>query len=104
MSMSSAAGGIGISSRNRHVTAAEAMVNGFILSDYQLSGGRPQPSTTRLQIKDSADIRYETNGYTVVGSEWGWLTPRVATELATVPPMFVHDRLCKYGQHGAFVC
>ena len=27
----------------------------------------------------------------MVGSEWGWVTPRVATELATVPPMFVHD-------------
>ena len=77
--------------RSRSTTAAEAMVNGFILSDYQLSGGRPQPSTTRMQIRDGADIRYETNNYTVVGSEWGWVTPRVATELATVPPMFVHD-------------
>jgi hypothetical protein len=77
--------------RNRYTTASEMMVNGFMIGDYQLSGGRPEPSMTRLHEHDIGAETYENTQYLVRGSEWGWINPRVATELATVPPLFVHD-------------
>ncbi len=82
--------------RNRYTAASEVMVNGFMIGDYQLSGGRPEPAMTRLiehpyTGSATGTPTYETVQYTVRGSEWGWLNPRVATELATIPPLFVHD-------------
>jgi len=84
--------------RNRYTAASEMMVNGFMIGDYQLSGGRPEPAMTRLlkHMHDPATSNilpavYEEVQYLVRGSEWGWINPRVATELATVPPLFVHD-------------
>jgi len=60
---------------------SEFMVNGFILNDYTMGGGRP-----------FAPVIYEENGdYFVSGLEEGIIYPRVATELATVPPLLVHD-------------
>jgi hypothetical protein len=62
-------------------TCSEFMVNGFIIGDYTMAGGRP-----------FAPIIYEEDGdYFVSGLEEGIIYPRVATELATVPPLLIHD-------------
>jgi hypothetical protein len=69
--------------RNRFDTASEMMINGFFINNYLGIGGRPEP--IKLMGKDS------TNNWFVRGYHEGVIRPRVATELATVPPLFVHD-------------
>ena len=66
---------------SRYNTASEFMINGFILGDYTLSGGRPIPP---IISAGSAD-------YFVSGLEEGVLNPRSGTELATIPPLMCHD-------------
>jgi len=69
--------------RNRHNTASEVMVNGFFINNYIGMGGRPEP--IKIMAQDSQ------NNFFVRGHHEGIIIPRVATELATVPPLLVHD-------------
>ena len=69
--------------RNRFNTASEVMINGFFINNYGAIGGRPEP--IKLVAKDS------TNNWFLRGYHEGVIRPRVATELATVPPLLVHD-------------
>lgn len=72
-----------LTANNRFDTASEVMVNGFILSQYKGMGGRLEP--IRLIAQDGG------NNWFVRGFAEGVIRPRVATELATVPPLFAHD-------------
>ena len=72
-----------LSANNRFDTASEVMINGFIVSQYKGMGGRLEP--IRLISQDSG------GNWFVRGFAEGVIRPRVATELATVPPLFAHD-------------
>jgi hypothetical protein len=73
---------------NRFNGGGEFAINGFILSQYSLMGGRPTP-TQYVQITNIGGI---TVPYlTTKGHTGGWIQPRVGTELATTPPLLVHD-------------
>jgi hypothetical protein len=66
---------------NRFNVASEGIVNGFILSPHQQIGGIPSAVTT-----------FKVDSLTYVsGDERSIITPRVATEIGTIPPLFVHD-------------
>ena len=66
---------------SRYNTASEFMINGFILGDYSLAGGRPIAPIISAGSSD----------YFVSGLEEGILNPRSGTELATIPPLLCHD-------------
>ena len=68
-------------SATRYNAASEFMINGFILGDYTMGGGRPVPSI----------ISAGSSSVFVLGLEEGVIAPRVGTELATVPPLLCHD-------------
>jgi len=72
-----------LTENNRFGTANEFMINGFMLNQYLGMGGRLEPIR-----KLSAD---STGNWFVRGFAEGVIRPRVATELATVPPLFAHD-------------
>lgn len=61
--------------------ANEFVINGFILGDYLLGGGKPIPPI----------IYAGSTNYFVTGREEGVAVSRIATELATVPPLICHD-------------
>lgn len=69
--------------RNRFNTASEVMINGFFLNNYMGIGGRPEP--IKVVGKDAF------NNWFLRGYHEGVIRPRVATELATVPPLISHD-------------
>ena len=66
---------------NRGNVANEFMVNGFLVGDCTLFGGRPQPNI----------ITSDAGNLYVSGSPHGSIAVRSATELATVPPLLLHD-------------
>lgn len=66
---------------NRGNVANEFMVNGFLVGDCTLFGGRPQPNV----------ITSDAGNHYVSGSPHGSIAVRSATELATVPPLLLHD-------------
>ena len=70
-----------LSGGTRYNTSSEIILNGFLIGDYNLSGGRP--------IAPVIDIG--SGGYFSLGLEEGVLVPRSGTELATVPPLVCHD-------------
>jgi len=72
-----------LSVRNRFNTASEVMINGFFLNNYMGVGGRPEP--IKVVGKDAF------NNWFLRGYHEGVIRPRVATELATVPPLISHD-------------
>lgn len=72
-----------LTKNNRFGTANEFMINGFMVNQYLGMGGRLEPIR-----KLSAD---GTGNWFVRGFAEGVIRPRVATELATVPPLFAHD-------------
>lgn len=61
--------------------ANEFVINGFILGDYLLAGGKPIPPI----------IYAGSSNYFVSGREEGVAVGRIGTELATVPPLICHD-------------
>jgi len=67
----------------RFNTASEMMINGFFLNNYLAIGGRPEP-IKRVAIDGLGN-------WFVRGFHEGVIRPRVATELATVPPLMAHD-------------
>lgn len=69
--------------RNRYNTGSEFMVNGFFLNNYLAMGGRPEP-IKRVAIDG-------TGNWFLRGFHEGVIRPRVATELATIPPLLHHD-------------
>lgn len=72
-----------MTANNRFNTANEFMINGFFINGYLGIGGRPEP--IRRTSSDS-DGNWFVRGY-----HEGVIRPRVATELATVPPLLHHD-------------
>ena len=72
-----------LSANNRFNTASEVMINGFFLNNYLGMGGRPEP-IKRVGIDSGGN-------WFVRGHHEGVIRPRVATELATVPPLLHHD-------------
>ena len=72
-----------LTARNRHNTASEVMLNGFFINNYMGIGGRPEP--IKVVGKDAF------NNWFLRGYHEGVIRPRVATELATVPPLISHD-------------
>ena len=75
---------------NRNNAGEEFTLNGFIVNQYLLMGGRPQPALQSFQKKASGSLQVRcTNTY--YGHPAGWLQPRVGTELGTVPPLIAHD-------------
>ncbi len=72
-----------LTANNRFTTASEFMVNGFFLNNYLGIGGRPEP-IRRVAIDSGGN-------WFVRGYHEGVIRPRVATELATVPPLVCHD-------------
>lgn len=72
-----------LTANNRYNTASEFMVNGFFLNNYLGMGGRPEPIR---RIAEDYDGNWFVRGY-----HEGVIRPRVATELATVPPLLAHD-------------
>ena len=73
----------GTLSGRRFNTGSEFMINGFMLNQYLKMGGRPEPvSITSIS---------EDGSYFLRGHHEGVIRPRVATELATVPPLLTHD-------------
>ena len=73
---------------NRHNAGEEFTLNGFMLSQYTLMGGRPEPAWNQ---KVAESLNGDTHHYTMTGHPAGWRTARVGTELATVPPLIAHD-------------
>lgn len=73
---------------NRHNAGEEFALNGFMVSNYLLMGGRPPPAWIDYAHEDSGSDPFV---YSTMGLAPGWRTPRVATEIATVPPLLVHD-------------
>lgn len=72
-----------LTANNRFTTASEFMINGFFLNNYLGIGGRPEP-IRRIAIDSGGN-------WFVRGYHEGVIRPRVATELATVPPLVCHD-------------
>jgi len=72
----------------RHNAGEEFAINGFFLNQYLLMGGRPNPAWLQYDLAGSGATPHT---YTLLGHQGGWYQPRVATELATVPPLFAHD-------------
>jgi hypothetical protein len=72
-----------MTANNRFNTANEFMINGFFINGYLGVGGRPEP--IRRTGSDSG------GNWFVRGYHEGVIRPRVATELATVPPLLHHD-------------
>lgn len=73
---------------NHHHAGEEFMVNGFILGNYHLMGGRPDPAWIDDGHEGSDAVPYY---YALTGLAPGWHVPRVATELGTTPPLLTHD-------------
>lgn len=72
-----------LTARNRFTVGSEFSMNGFMLNDHLGLGGRPEPISF---VGESEEGDYFLRGY-----HEGVIRPRVATELATVPPLIVHD-------------
>jgi hypothetical protein len=72
-----------LTANNRYTTASEFMLNGFFLNNYLGMGGRPEPIQ---RVATDYDGNWFIRGY-----HEGVVRPRVATELATVPPLLCHD-------------
>jgi len=79
-------GGMTLSGR-RYNTGSEMMINGFIINQYLKMGGRPEPISHVATGEDENGNQI----YFLRGHHEGVIRPRVATELATVPPLFTHD-------------
>ena len=73
----------------KYTTSEEFMVNGFFVSQYALMGGRPAPIHD-LTLSQDVSIANKY-AYAADGAAEGAIYPRVATELATVPPLVAHD-------------
>jgi len=73
---------------NRHNAGEEFAMNGFMLSQYMLMGGRPNPTWIQNGFEASDGLH---TYYSLTGHPAGWRTARVGTELATVPPLIAHD-------------
>tara|TARA_R110002126_G_scaffold56437_5_gene150776 strand:+ start:11458 stop:18990 length:7533 start_codon:yes stop_codon:yes gene_type:complete len=71
-----------LSLTNRANTASEFMVNGFLLGEPTMMGGRPEPPVVNIASSSKWFVR---------GLSEGAIVPRAATELATVPPLILHD-------------
>ena len=76
-----------LSVTNRANTASEFMVNGFLLGNPSMIGGRPEPPTATYLTSTAGSV----NQWSVRGANEGVLVPRSATELATTPPLILHD-------------
>lgn len=72
---------------NRHNAGEEFTLNGFMVSQYLLMGGRPDPSVFHANTQ----AYHAPYVYAMTGHNAGWRIPRVGTELATVPPLIAHD-------------
>ena len=72
-----------LSVTNRANTASEFMINGFLLNNPSMMGGRPEPP--------SLQSIFGTDAFLIRGALEGVITPRSATELGTVPPLLLHD-------------
>ncbi|MAK72330.1 MAG: hypothetical protein CMF19_09860, partial [Idiomarinaceae bacterium] len=72
---------------NRHNAGEEFTLNGFMVSQYLLMGGRPDPS----MLHADTQAYHAPYVYAMTGHNAGWRTARVGTELATVPPLIAHD-------------
>ena len=72
-----------LTANNRFTTASEFMINGFFLNNYLGMGGRPEPIQ---HVATDFGGNWFVRGY-----HEGVIRPRVATELATVPPLLAHD-------------
>lgn len=72
-----------LTANNRFTTASEFMINGFFLNNYLGMGGRPEPIR---RVASDSDGNWFVRGY-----HEGVIRPRVATELATTPPLLAHD-------------
>jgi hypothetical protein len=72
-----------LTARNRFTVGSEFAMNGFMLNDHLGFGGRPEPISF-VGVNEVGD-------YFLRGHHEGVIRPRVATELATVPPLIVHD-------------
>ena len=70
----------------------EFTINGFFIGQYKLMGGRPYP-TQYLGTITAAHTYLAAKGM-----PQGWIQPRVATELATTPPLLSHDRINQQGK------
>ena len=71
-----------LSLTNRANTASEFMINGFLLGEPTMMGGRPEPPVVNIASSSKWFVR---------GLSEGAIVPRAATELATVPPLILHD-------------
>jgi len=76
-----------LSLTNRANTASEFMVNGFLLGNPSMIGGRPEPPTATFYTTTAGSVTV----WSVRGANEGVLVPRSATELATTPPLILHD-------------
>lgn len=72
---------------SRHNAGEEFTLNGFMVSQYLLMGGRPDPS----MFHANTQAYHAPYVYAMTGHNAGWRTPRVGTELGTVPPLIAHD-------------
>ena len=72
---------------SRHNAGEEFTLNGFMVSQYLLMGGRPDPS----MFHANTQAYHAPYVYAMTGHSAGWRTPRVGTELGTVPPLIAHD-------------
>ena len=72
---------------SRHNAGEEFTLNGFMVSQYLLMGGRPDPS----MFHGASQAYHPPYVYAMTGHNAGWRTARVGTELATVPPLIAHD-------------
>ena len=70
-----------LSARNRFTTGSEFMLNGFMIGAYATN----RPEAVK-KVSSDGDGNWFVRGYCE-----GVIQPRVATELATVPPLFGHD-------------
>ena len=73
-----------LSLTNRANTASEFMINGFLLGEPTMMGGRPEPPVVKIGNTPAEK-------WFVRGLSEGAIVPRAATELATVPPLILHD-------------
>ena len=71
-----------LTARNRFTVGSEFSMNGFMINDHLGIGGRPEP----ISFVGGRIWRLLSRGH-----HEGVIRPRVATELATVPPLIVHD-------------